>query len=395
MESSAKGITYLPLVSCHLIDLPDSREDCSIYNESECISCPILGRFITGESMNDYSGLGHVICLTIWIITFVIGTFGTFTNCLIIAILKRKNSERPFDTLLIALACFDLVCSVSAVVASTSTITYFQNWNRGIGTLYSFYVGALTALFAKSGSSFMTVLITIERFLVVALPSSAPNWFTTGKCKLFSVGVLLFAFLMAFPRYSSVYISTNNVGRNMDRTRELDYIILASIFNEFWYGKMKGFFDQIDFWLPLPLLLLFNALVYFQIRKFSRRRKSLNMKQRKDIRAANMFVPVVIVLFLCNIEPIVHYYYIYCGVVYREHFLGILISMAINSAANLPIYYFRGSSFRKECRTLLSPYFSCLANYPRSSDGTSRTRSKINSRITSVSRSYHDSDEMY
>ncbi|CAL8103650.1 unnamed protein product [Orchesella dallaii] len=371
MGTYAKTITNLPLVSCIFIDLPENREDCSIYNE--CIRCRFRGEFTTGEGMDDYSGLGHVICLTLWVFTCLVGTFGTFTNLLIIAILKRKNSERSFDTLLMALACFDLVCSVSAVIASTSTITYF----------------------AKSGSSFMTVLITIERFLVVSMPTRAPSWFTTGKCKLFSVGVLVFSFLMAFPRYSSVYISTNHIGRNINSTRELDYIFLPSIFNKFWYVTMKGFFDQIDFWVPLPLLLLLNALLYLQIRKFARNRKNLNVKQQKDISAAKMFVPVVIVLFLCNIEPILHYYYIKTGgVLYREHLFGIRFSMAVNSAANLPIYYFKGSSFRKECRTLLSPYLSCLVKNTDSGKREETSERKgHNTNITSVSKSYPDSDD--
>ncbi|ODM99855.1 FMRFamide receptor [Orchesella cincta] len=397
MESPNKSVTYLPLVSCHLIDLPDNREDCSIYNESECIRCHILGRSVTGEGINDYFGVGHIVCLTLLSITCVIGTFGTFTNCLIIAILQGKNRKRAFDTLLIALACFDLICSLVAVIAAFSAATYFQNWNRGAVTLYCYYIGILTALFAKSGSSFMTVLITIERFLVVTLPTRAPSWFTASRCKLYCIGVLVFAFLMAFPRFSSVYVGRNYVGKNMNTTMNLEYIILSSPLDEFWYVTMDGFFDQIDFWLPLPLLLLFNALVYFQIKKFSRRRKELKMKHRKDIRAAKMFVPVVIVLFLCNIEPIIHYYHIYSGIIYREHFFGILVSMAINSAANLPIYYFRGSSFRKECRALLSPCFPCLAENVNKVDKSSRKKTSKSrmSRTTSASRSYHDSDEMY
>jgi len=140
MESSNKTFTHLPLLSCHLIDLPDTREDCSIYNESECIKCPILGRFMTGEGINDFFALGHTVCFAFWILTSTIGTFGTFTNCLIIAILNRRKSARAFDTLLIALACFDLVTSLSAVVGSTAAITYFRKLIENLYCLYRFLV---------------------------------------------------------------------------------------------------------------------------------------------------------------------------------------------------------------------------------------------------------------
>ncbi|CAL8103644.1 unnamed protein product [Orchesella dallaii] len=238
----------------------------------------------------------------------------------------------------------------------------------------------------------MTVLITIERFLVVAIPSRAPNWFTTWKCKLFSAGVLLFSFLMAFPRYSSVYISPNHVGRNINSTKEVEFIILPSIFNEFWYVTLKGFFDTIDFWLPLPLLLLFNAVLYLQIRKFKRNRRNLNVNQKKNISAANMFVPVVIVLFLCNIVPIVHYYYIHSGVIHREAIFGMFVSEVVNSAANLPIYYFRGSGFRKECRALLTPYFPVWANDSKKSEETGEEKGQ-NTKTTSGCIWYNQTDD--
>lgn len=91
------------------------------------------------------------------------------------------------------------------------------------------------------------------------------------------------------------------------------------------------------------------------MRQFEKRRKELNIKHRKDIRAAKMFLPVVVVLFICNIPPIVHYCCIFVGYVYRELYLGMLLAFTVNSAVNLPIYYLKGSSFRKEAKALLSP----------------------------------------
>lgn len=90
------------------------------------------------------------------------------------------------------------------------------------------------------------------------------------------------------------------------------------------------------------------------------------MKHKKDIRAAQMFLPVVIILFLCNIIPIIHYYFVYNKVVYKELLLGIFFSYVVNSAVNLPIYYSRGSSFRKETRLVLATNLPILARYFKS-----------------------------
>lgn len=86
------------------------------------------------------------------------------------------------------------------------------------------------------------------------------------------------------------------------------------------------------------------------------------MKQRREIRAAKMFLPVVAILFLCNVEPIIHYIFVVCGNLYREMCMGMLLCFTFNSAANLPIYYLKGSSFRRETRALLHSYFPKLVS---------------------------------
>jgi len=377
----------LPLLSCHVVELPEgNRTDCSLSNPDNCVRCPILGRFIAGGGLDEFGSPGHVICLVMWVLTLLIGLFGTFTNILIIAIFKRQSSGRAFDTLLIALACFDLVGSIMSLVGCTATVGYFgeklfyeknikfcplstcliflvENWNRGPLGLYLFYFGTLTAFFGRSGSSFTTVLITVERFLVITFPIKTSNWFTVGKTKLYVFGIFIFAAFMAIPRFTSFAIDPierYNIARDIPSLEGLDYVVQSTSLEEFWYKSAGGFFDQIDFWVPLPTLLFFHILLFVQIRKFSKRRKELNMKTRKDIRAIKMFVPVVFVLFLCNIEPYVHYYYIRIGgFVYREHFIGVLLSIAVNSAVNLPIYYFKGGSFRKEVRSLFSTCICC------------------------------------
>ncbi len=73
-----------------------------------------------------------------------------------------------------------------------------------------------------------------------------------------------------------------------------------------------------------------------------------------------MFFPVVIVIFLCNILSIFYYWFAFNRIVYRELRLGSTLSYVINSAVNLPIYYFGGSSFRKESKCFFAKLFPCL-----------------------------------
>lgn len=113
----------------------------------------------------------------------------------------------------------------------------------------------------------MTVVITFERYMVVAFPAKFGNWFTIRKTRFIVFGVWVWAIIMASPRFSSVYVTWNEDWRSVGATKNTDYLILSNAWEKFWYFDLYGFFDQIDFWGPLPLLLLFNGLVFYYVKK--------------------------------------------------------------------------------------------------------------------------------
>lgn len=118
----------LTLFPCLFVELPDTRVDCAPNDTNLCVACPILGRFVTGGGLEEYGSVGHVVSLIEWIVTVIIGVFGTFTNILIITIIQRQNSGRAFDLLLVALACFDLIGSVTSVIAASASTAVFGNF---------------------------------------------------------------------------------------------------------------------------------------------------------------------------------------------------------------------------------------------------------------------------
>lgn len=236
----------------------------------------------------------------------------------------------------------------------------------------------------------MTVIISFERYVVIAFPLRTLSWFTRRRTRVLALLSVLFSLTMAIPRYTSVYVGENRqFGRKVEATRNLEYLLMSTVLEEFFYVTLKGFFNYVDFWAPLPLLLLFNGLVYFhvssspnftkhfspwictfliewqshlQIYRYTSNQTMLNANQKSDIRAVRMFLPVVIVLFVCNIAPIVLNYYLLKGIYYRELAMGVGLSYVLNSAVNLPIYYLGGANFRKETKTILWSSFPCIAS---------------------------------
>ncbi|CAL8103635.1 unnamed protein product [Orchesella dallaii] len=245
-----------------------------------------------------------------------------------------------------------------------SHIAYFENWmGRRGGTLfvYWYYLSISFMYFVRSGSTFATMLITVERYLVITYPLKSASWFTSGKTRIAAFCVFMIAAVLAFPRFT-MYVDTNDL-TDIPSLKGLKHILRSTKLNRFFYVTLKTLHSQIDFWLPFPILLIFNILSFRKVKRIAKKRKELNMSrsERKDIRATKMFLPVSIVLFLCNIEFVITYIYIVVfKIVFRELFTLLFLFVAVNSSANLIIYYLREAQFRAETRAVVWSWFPLL-----------------------------------
>lgn len=104
-------------------------------------------------------------------------------------------------------------------------------------------------------------------------------------------------------------------------------------------------------------MIRISCCQHLQIRKITAQRKHLMQTQQKDINTARMLFPVVFVFLLCYTCPISVFLTVRLKfVAYREMMLIMYLSYAINSAVNLPIYCLKGSSFKREVKSLLALY---------------------------------------
>lgn len=120
-----RTVQVLPLLSCILLDFPESRISCSDTNSSICYKCMFWGRSVTGESIDDYWSAGHIITLLSGIMTTLVGICGVLGNLLIIYVFRKQNRGTAFDCMLIALAWVDTFACIACAYAVNSAVIYF------------------------------------------------------------------------------------------------------------------------------------------------------------------------------------------------------------------------------------------------------------------------------
>lgn len=114
----------------------------------------------------------------------------------------------------------------------------------------------------------------------------------------------------------------------------------------------------VNYFIPFYGLLIFNLLIWAQIRVANRTRQMLSRSEKREIGLATMLLCVVIIFFLFNLLAL------YVNI--REAFFGeipdreILISnllVTLNSSVNFIIYVIFGEKFKK---IFLQMFCSCL-----------------------------------
>jgi len=119
----------------------------------------------------------------------------------------------------------------------------------------------------RTGSIFMTILITAERYFVVAHLFTARAWLNSRGPLIVTSIWLIFIFLMIVPWSLNSELIPGPLRPDEIGTGPLanfPFIYVSTKFSmEIYYcNAFHHIHDFIDFALPLPLLLLFNGLLY-------------------------------------------------------------------------------------------------------------------------------------
>ncbi|XP_076232948.1 FMRFamide Receptor [Calliopsis andreniformis] len=303
------------------------------------------------ECTHDISSSGLFDFIIYGILVNLIGLFGIFGNTISMIILSRPQMKSSINYLLIGLARCDTVLIIISILIYGLPAIYTYT---GLLFNYKFIVHPKIVPFlyplscmAQIATVYLTLTVTLERYIAVCHPLKARSFCTYGRAQLAVLVIVIFTFIYNLPKFWEIDSYTEvhwkyNVTVNCLTPADLrNNNLYVTVYVHWMY-----FF--VCYLFPFLALVIFNAAIYQRVRKANRDLQQLSRHQRREIGLATMLLCVVIVFLVCNILPLASNIY--------ETFLnepplwlvqtGNLL-VTINSSINFIIYVIFGRKFKR------------------------------------------------
>ena len=318
----------------------------------------------------------------------VIGILGLFGNLLALIVLSKPNLRDVFHQLLFAVASFDLMYIM--VGGFNYTFKAFQANSDVYVYLYPHIIHPFTHI-AATGVIYMTVAITIERYLGLCHPFLPP---TSRKAWFYVLPVVILSITMNIPKFLEIehnWENHTNIETN-ETFEEISYRMTIFRMEENYIIGYKMwtrlFSDGI---IPVVILLYLNTRIILALISATKvQRFNSARRQRKEINLTIILLCIVLIFFCCHSSRIILDVFEFLNVekvlacrnlarcarrpyMYLPNnfffFLPVIshMMMILNSSTNFIVYCLVGHNFRRElCRTIGNRRYTSVPNTLRS-----------------------------
>ncbi|XP_023322269.1 FMRFamide receptor [Eurytemora carolleeae] len=234
-----------------------------------------------------------------------LGAVGLVANIAsIFTLLSPEMRKHTFNQLLAALAFYDIMYIMFNVpVHAMATMETVENWFTNSSFLSLIYVYLLYPMSAVAfcASTYMTLAVTIERYIAVCRPHQyrtiSQTMTNTRRILVYIIPVTALSFALNIPKFMEVTITETNGTNAVDpsQTRKDPTFI-------FWYTLSLAWHPTLTTGiLPFIALLYMNMHIFIGIRKsrqiLSGRR---NHKRASESNLAITLISIVFMHLLCN-----------------------------------------------------------------------------------------------
>lgn len=307
------------------------------------------------------------------VLVLVVGLIGFVGNLLSLFVLSRPSLRDVFHQLLFALACFDILYIVCGGINYT-----FRGFNSesDVYTILLPYFFHPFSHIAMAGTIFMTLAITIERYLGLCHPLLNPQ---SRKAWFYVVPVVFVSTLLNVPKFMEINLKfgedNKTTGELVPGTENVPNVGPSNLRMSPDYIRGYLMWTRLFTTAVIPVTLLFFLNIMI-IRDVLTSAKKVNRfgsarRQRKEINLSMVLLAIVFLFFLCHACRIILDIYefsnmdklINCPIKHRTGFRPPFLMHALmyishfatilNSSLNFFVYCLVGHTFRRElCRTL-------------------------------------------
>ncbi|XP_021205141.1 FMRFamide receptor isoform X1 [Bombyx mori] len=281
-----------------------------------------------------------------------IGAAGLLGNALSVVVLSRPQMRSSINCLLVGLAACDtvliltsvLLFGLTAVYPYTGRLRYYYYHVCPHITPYAYPI----ANAAQTMSVYLTLIVTVERWVAVCHPFRAKSLCTSSRARWYVLGTAAFALAYNAPKFLEAEVVTRSVDG------EPVYCVTADLHfrtETYIVVYIHSLYMIVMYIVPFSALAALNACIVRQVRRAQAERARLSRVQRRELGLATMLLVVVLVFFLCNLLPLVTNSF--------EVFLGDQLEnldplvktsnllVTINSSVNFVIYVIFGEKFKR------------------------------------------------
>ena len=301
--------------------------------------------------------------------TVIVGTLsilGLVGNTLSLIVLQRDNGGKVANLLLQALAIADncvLIASIG-ILSIYGSLPYFKAYDtlRRLLSPIRLYFQPI-AYITKTCAIWMTVLLAVNRFVVIKKPLRAQDLCTLWKARLQVLGVVVFSIVCNIPTFFHFKEITVQEG-NASRTR-LTYSSIGA--GSSAYVIYTNTFSVLVLLLPMVILIIMNVGLILELRKMQQQRKRLSTmatpNNTSDANITLVMIIIIVIFIVCHLPDRVAQG---IGSFYKETWwtyscyvdAACNFLIAFNSSINFFVYYF----VRKRFRETLSSLLCCRRN---------------------------------
>ena len=283
---------------------------------------------------DDIDDRRQLICFIIYaLILGVIIFVGIIGNCLTFVVFWKGNFKSSTSFLFLSLSLIDSAFLITVFpVYSVGAFVAYTGWLQGYSSVEPFLreYGTFTVSTTKTATIWVTVLVAVNRYIIVCRPLRASQWCTISKVKIQLAVVLVLAVVSNIPR-----LIPNRVKYRWDVFYTVYCIIFVYVL---WTG------------VPLFILTLLTIRLIKAMKAHRRMQLEMNsLHNKQDGNMTSALVMVVIVFIICHVPDAVLW------------MLGIWVPMRIssevnsiskvllilNSAVNFAIYTLANKRFRE------------------------------------------------